>query len=292
MVKYVLIPAAGYGTRLLPVTRVLPKAILPLGTTPILVDVLWEAYKAGIREAIIVTHWRENVIKRAFENDLEELVNWLRLRGREDLVELLIRAIPPMNIIFVHQEKLNGLGGAILLAEEYVDDVFAVMLADNIILENQKGSLLSKMISARKLTGADTVLSVAKVMPRDVSRFGIIKFSEERVIDGIKLYHVEDLIEKPPLDKAPSNMAIVGRYIFTLEIFDYLRKVPEERGEIDETKAFKKQIEDGKRVIAIDLEDRRWFDVGNLEGYFKAFLAFIAQEEGKKRVEEWIREIL
>ena len=79
---------------------------------------------------------------------------------------------------------------------------------------------------------------------------------------------------------------------FTSEIFDYLRKVPEERGEIDETKAFKKQIEDGKKVIAIDLEDRKWFDVGNLEGYFKAFLAFIAQEEGKKRVEEWVREIL
>ncbi len=292
MAKCAVIPAAGYGTRLLPITRILPKAVLPLGTIPILVDILWEAKFAGIRDVILITHWREKVIRYIFEDGVEELVEWLKLRGREDLVKRLVESLPQLNIIFVHQPRLNGLGGAILLAEKYVDDIFVVMLADNIIIEREKGSLLRKMLRVQKLTKANIVLSVAEVEPKEVSRFGVIKFSKDEFIDRTRIFYVEDLIEKPPIDRAPSNMVIVGRYVFTSEIFEYLRRVPEEKGEIDETKAFKKQILSGKKVVAVDLGDRTWFDVGNVEGYFKAFLAFIAQKEGEEKVKRWIREVL
>lgn len=287
-----IIPAAGYGTRLLPVTRFLPKTVLPVGTMPILIDILWEAYQAGLRDVILVTHWREKIIEEIFQDGLEELTQWLKQRGRSDLAEKLVGCLPKLNITLLHQPKLNGLGGAILLAEKYVEDVFTVMLADNVIIEAEKGSLVREMLRVQKLTKASTVLSAAKVDWKDVSRFGIIKFNKSEAIGNVRVYYIEDLIEKPPLDKAPSNFAIVGRYVFAPEIFDYLRQVPEERGEIDETKAFKLQLYDAKKVVAVDLDNRKWFDVGNIEGYFKAFLVYTMQREGRDRVEQWISEAL
>ncbi|MCR8488333.1 MAG: sugar phosphate nucleotidyltransferase [Crenarchaeota archaeon] len=286
-----VIPAAGYGTRLLPVTRFLPKAVLPLGTMPIIVDILWEAYRAGIQDVILITHWREKIVEEIFQDDSGELIQWLKQRGRNDLVEKLVNCLPKLNLIFLHQPKLNGLGGAILLAERYIEDIFVVMLADNVIIEVEKGSLIEEMLKVQKSTKASTVLSTAKIDWKDVSRFGVIKFSKIETIDNVRVYCIEDLIEKPPPESAPSNFAIVGRYVLTPEIFDYLRQVPEEKGEIDETKAFKMQLVDGKKIIAIDLDYRKWFDVGNIEGYFKAFLAFILQKEGEDKVEQWIQEV-
>ena len=134
MIDTAVIPAAGYGTRLLPITKVLSKATLPLGTIPIMSEILWEAYNAGIRRAIIVTHWREETIKNLIESEAPELKDWLKKKSRNDLIELMERMVPPIEIEYIHQKILNGLGGAILLVEKHVSEPFCVMLSDNCLL--------------------------------------------------------------------------------------------------------------------------------------------------------------
>ena len=292
MVDTAVVPAAGYGTRLLPITKALSKAILPLGTIPILADVLWEAYYAGIKKVIIVTHWKEETIKGLIEAKADELRAWLLGKKRMDLIKKMDELIPSMEIEFITQDILNGLGGAILLTEKMIDGPFAVLLSDNIILEPDKGSLLRSMIGLFNRTKADTILSVAKVSRDKVKKFGVIGYSNTFEYEGSKIYEVSDIIEKPDPDVAPSNMAVVGRYIFSTEIFDYLRTAPIVGKEIDETRAFKRQAEQGKKVFAIDIGARKWFDVGSIEGYFKAFVSYVIYNEGKEKVEKWLREIL
>lgn len=292
MVDTAVVPSAGYGTRLLPITKALSKAILPLGTIPILADVLWEAYYAGIKKAIIVTHWKEETIKGLIEAKADELRAWLLGKKRMDLIKKMDELIPNMEIEFITQDILNGLGGAILLTEKMIDGPFAVLLSDNIILEPDKGSLLRSMISLFNRTKADTILSVAKVSRDKVKKFGVIGYNNTFEYEGSRIYEVNDIIEKPDPDVAPSNMAVVGRYIFSTEIFDYLRTAPIVGKEIDETQAFKRQAEQGRKVFAMDIGARKWFDVGSIEGYFKAFVSYVMCNEGKEKVEKWLKEIL
>ncbi len=291
-IKTAVIPSAGYGTRLLPVTKIIQKAVLPLGTVPILSEVLWEAYNAGINRAIIITHWRENTIMDLIKIEAQELEDWLEKRGRRDLVDIMKKIVPPMEIEFVRQEVLNGLGGAILLAEKYVEEDFCVLLPDNILFEERRGDTVRKMLRVFLRARPETLLCVSRVDKTIVDRFGIIAYAREDTVNGEKVYVVRDLIEKPKPEEAPSNLAIVGRYIFTTEIFDYLKGAPMVGMEIDETQAFKAQVMDGKKVYALDLGDIKWFDVGKIDGYFKAFVLHVARTEGMGRVKEWLMEIL
>ncbi|MEX0568550.1 MAG: sugar phosphate nucleotidyltransferase [Candidatus Njordarchaeota archaeon] len=291
-IETAVIPSAGYGTRLLPITKIISKSVLPIGTIPILSDVLWEAYMAGIRRVLIITHWREETIKNLIKSEARELEDWLKKRGRVDLIEKINKLIPDMEIEFIRQEVLNGLGGAILLAEDYIDKHFCVLLSDNIIIEKNKGSLLGEMMKIFEATQPSTLLAVAKVNKSEVKRFGIIEYKKQINVGNALIYEVSNLMEKPDPNIAPSNLAIVGRYIFTAEIFEYLRGAPIIGKEIDETKAFKAQIDSGRKVFAIDLGGRRWFDVGNIEGYTKAFVSFIAAMEGKDKVRKWLNEVI
>ncbi len=292
MVNTVVVPSAGYGTRLLPITKIISKAILPLGTMPILSDVLWEAYNAGIKKAIIVTHWREETIKNLVLAEAKELEDWLQGKRRLDLIKKMKQLIPPMEIEFVRQDILNGLGGAILLVEKYITEPFAVMLSDNIIFEEIKGSLMKKMIDYFNQHRIDTLLSVAEVPKDMIKKFGIIGYTNIQKYNNMDIYEVSDIIEKPEPPLAPSNLAVVGRYIFTTEIFDYLRDAPLIGKEIDETQAFKAQVDSGKKVYAMNIGNRKWFDVGSVEGYFKAFVMYISKSEGIETVEKWLRETI
>jgi len=292
MIDTAVIPSAGYGTRLLPITKVIAKAVLPLGTIPILSEVLWEAYNAGLEKAIVVTHWREDTIMALIEREAIELEKWLMSRGRGDLVKVMRNIVPPMEVIFVRQEKLDGLGGAILRAEKHIDGPFCVLLSDNIIFEEKCGSLMRRMIRVFTRMKPETLLSVSRVPQDRVSNFGVIGVREAYSIEGSKVYVVGDIIEKPKPSEAPSSMAVVGRYVFSEEIFDYLKRAPLVGMEIDETQAFKAQILDGKDVLALDIGDLKWFDVGKIDGYFKAFVLNVARREGLEHVRKWLGEIL
>lgn len=291
-IETAILPSAGYGTRLLPITKIISKCVLPVGTVPILSDILWEAYSAGIRKAIIITHWREETIKNLIRSEAKELEDWLRKRGRDDLIDEINMLIPNMEIEFIRQEVLNGLGGAILLAEDHIDKSFCVLLSDNIIIEKNKGSLVKKMMEIFETINPSTLLAVASVDRKEVSRFGIIEYNKKINMRGASIYEVSNLIEKPDPNTAPSNLAIVGRYIFTTEIFEYLRNAPMIGKEIDETQAFKAQVDDDKKVIAMDIGQREWFDVGNIEGYTKAFISFIVAREGKDKVRRWLNGVI
>ena len=287
----VFIPAAGYGTRLLPATLAVPKPLLPLGTTPIIVDVLWEVYQAGFRKVFIIVNWREDVFRHLFEEP-KELYRWLEYRGKYEFLRKVKKMIPNLRIEFVRQEILNGLGGAILLAEPYVEDKFVVVLSDNIIFESKKGGFLNILYRVLVKNNASTVFSVARVPFDQVEKFGVIKFDRKSVIDNHEIYWVSQIIEKPPKDRAPSNIVVVGRYAFDNSIFDYLKQIYPTKGEIDETQAFQMQINDNKTVLGVNLGSREWYDIGTVEGYLKAFIRYTIQMEGIEVVYKWLEEVI
>lgn len=285
------IPAAGYGTRLLPATLAIPKPLLPLGTVPIIVDVLWEAYYAGIRRVYIITHWRESVLKNLFEEP-EDLYRWLTLRGKTEYIKKIKKMIPSLEIHFIRQEILNGLGGAIMLAEKYVNDYFYVILSDNVLFEEQKGTLLHHLYHTQQVLGSSSTFAVSRIPLDLVERFGVIAYSKEVKVNNYSAYAVKNIIEKPKKEHAPSNLVIVGRYLFDNTIFDYLKQVKPQRGEIDETEAFRRQIKDGYKIFGVDIGKSTWFDIGTVEGYLKAFIRYTIDIESAEVVKKWINEIM
>ena len=294
MIKKAVIPAAGYGTRLLPITKVIPKVMIPILTKPTLQYVVEEAVSAGINEILIIIGWKGDVIREYYESHPQEMIDWLQTRNRPDLIQYIKSIIPKdVSISFKIQDILDGLAGAILRGRSFLGtDNFVVLLGDNIILEKSVGSLLEEMMKIHEKYSSAVTLCVAKVPSEDVSKFGIIGFKGHFEEEGRKVYEVTEIREKPPPEKAPSNLAIVGRYVFTPEIFDYLKKAPMIGMEIDETQAFKAQVLDEKKVYAFDLGSTKWFDVGKIDGYFKAFVLYVAYTEGIEKVREWLREIL
>lgn len=262
-VRKAVIPAAGLGTRMLPITKSMPKEMLPVLNRPVIHYVVEEAIKAGIDDILIITGKGKRAIEDYFDRNFE-LEYYLSERGKERELELVREISEMVDIYYVRQKRPLGLGDAVLHAEKHVNgEPFAVLLGDDIIVSERPG--IGQLVEVYERFDA-SVLGVETVEWEVVEKYGIV--AGEEVESG--LYKVKDLVEKPGREEAPSNIAIVGRYILTPEIFDALREVkPDKRGEIQLTDALRLLVKDGRSMYAKTIEGKR-YDVGTPEGWLRA----------------------
>lgn len=254
-------PAAGLGTRFLPATKASPKEMLPIVDKPMIQYAVEEAERCGIKEFIIVTGKSKRAIEDHFDSAWELEEN-LKKKGKEEMLKEIQRH-NHLQFAYIRQGNPLGLGHAILRAEPFVkDEPFAVILSDDII--DPDDDLLGKMIDIYERYNA-TVLALQRVKRADVHRYGIIAGRETEK----NLFKISDMVEKPSPSSAPSDIAIIGRYILTPDIFQYIEKTPPGKGsEIQLTDALKAMLQ--KRPIYGYLFNGRRYDAGDKLGYLMA----------------------
>lgn len=270
-IRKVVIPVAGWGTRSLPATKNIPKEMLPIYNKPVIQYVVEEAQRAHIKDVIFVTNRDKNVIEDHFDHNLQ-LEDLLERSGKLDKLEEVRRVAEMVNILSVRQKRQLGLGHAVLCARELVgDEPFAVMVGDDLMFSGVPGiGQLIEVAMAEKMP----VIGVMEVPWEKVSRYGII--DGEEVAPGV--YRVRDMVEKPKREDAPSRMAIVGRYVLTPDIFDYLEKVkPGHGGEIQLTDALQAMAKD-RGMMAVRMVGMR-FDAGDWAEFLSANIYFALQDE-------------
>jgi len=265
LINKCLFPAAGYGTRFLPATKAVPKEMLPILTKPLLQYGVEEALSAGITNMAIVTGRGKRAIEDHFDNSFE-LDAQLKGTSKEHYLFEIKEVINKATFTYVRQQKMLGLGHAILTGEPLIgNEPFAVILADDLCSYDPKG-VIAQMIEVYDKYKC-SIVAIQEVPLNETYKYGIIAGN---LIDGSKdTYLVSNMVEKPSEKNAPSNMAIIGRYILTPDIFDILKRIPTgDGGEIQITDALLKQAKQGK-VIAYKFKGTR-FDCGSVEGHIKA----------------------
>lgn len=284
-VRKAIIPAAGLGTRFLPVTKAMPKEMLPIVDKPTIQYIVEEAVASGIEDIIIVTGKGKRAIEDHFDNNLELEEN-LREKGKFDLLEKVQYSSNLANIHYIRQREPKGLGHAVWCARTFIgDEPFAVLLGDDIV--QSEVPCLQQLINQYKETYA-SVIGVQQVPDEETHRYGIIDPLEK---EG-RRYEVKSFVEKPEPGTAPSNLAIMGRYILTPEIFTFLEKqTPGAGGEIQLTDAIQ-QLNKVQRVFAYDFEGKR-YDVGEKLGFIKTTIEFALEDEDLgPQVMEFLEEIM
>jgi len=269
IIKKCLFPAAGYGTRFLPATKTVPKEMLPIITKPLLQFGVEEAISAGINNMAIVTGRGKRAIEDYFDNAFE-LESELANKYKTDYLKEVNKIIESTTFTFVRQKKMLGLGNAILCGQPLIgNEPFSVILADDLCVSNNDG-LMSQMIKIYNEYKC-SIIAIEEVPISETNKYGIIDGS---LINNSKnIYQVSDMVEKPECNNAPSNMAIVGRYILTPDIFNILeRSSPDKNGEFQITDALKILAMEGK-VLAYKFKGSR-FDCGSVSGYLKAINHF------------------
>jgi len=272
MIRKCLFPAAGYGTRFLPATKAVPKEMLPILNKPLLQYGVEEALSAGITNMGIVTGRGKRAIEDHFDNSFE-LESQLLGTSKEHYLNEIIEVIEKSTFTYVRQQKMLGLGDAVLTGEPLIgDEAFAVILADD-LCDYDSDSVLSQMIKIYNKYRC-SIVAIEEIPANQSDKYGIIKGVE---IEN-KTYDVTEMVEKPAPKDAPSNLAIIGRYILTPDIFNELRNIkPDKNGEIQLTDALM-NLAKNSRVIAYKFKGRR-FDCGSLSGYLKANI-FFAKKRG------------
>ncbi|ASJ16046.1 UTP--glucose-1-phosphate uridylyltransferase [Thermococcus chitonophagus] len=262
-IRKAVIPAAGLGTRMLPITKSMPKEMLPILNKPVIHYVVEEAIKAGIDDILIITGKGKRAIEDYFDRSFE-LEFYLKERRKDEELKIVEEIGEMVDIYYVRQKKPLGLGDAIRYAEKHVNgEPFAVLLGDDIIISEEPAI---KQLMDTYLRFRCTILGVEKVAWEEVEKYGII--SGNKIEHGF--YEVNELIEKPNRAEAPSNIAIVGRYILEPEIFDFIRRTPPGKGgEIQLTDALRIMLHSGAKIIAREIIGKR-YDIGTLEGWLKA----------------------
>jgi len=273
MIKKCLFPAAGYGTRFLPATKAVPKEMLPILTKPLLQYGVEEALSAGITNMAIVTGRGKRAIEDHFDNSFE-LEMQLSGTSKEFYLKEINEIIKNSTFTYVRQKQMLGLGHAILSGEPLIgNEPFAVILADD-LCECDEIGVISQLIEIYNKHKC-SVVAIEEVPMDQTSKYGII--AGKLVDDTEDTYRVTDMIEKPEPKDAPTNMAIIGRYILTPDIFDILRNTkPSKGGEIQITDALLTQAKQGK-VIAYKFKGKR-FDCGGIKGYVEATNYFAEQQ--------------
>jgi UTP--glucose-1-phosphate uridylyltransferase len=270
-VRKAIIPAAGLGTRFLPATKAQPKEMLPIVDKPTLQYIIEEAVNSGIEEILIIIGRNKKSIEDHFDKSVE-LELELESKGKYDLLEEVRQISDMVNIHYIRQKEPKGLGHAIYCAKSFIgNEPFAVLLGDDIVQANKP--CLKQMIEVYN-EYKTTVLGVQEVPNEDVNKYGIVhtKFIEDRV------YKVKGLVEKPEVDEAPSNIAILGRYIIRPSIFDILERTkPGKGGEIQLTDALK-ELAKSEAMYAYNFEGRR-YDVGDKQGFLEATVEFALMRE-------------
>ncbi len=272
--RKVVFPAAGLGTRFLPVTKSTPKEMLPIVDKPLIQYGVEEALEAGFNNVIIVTGRGKNAIEDYFDYS-HELEHILSQRQDNDTLEEIRKMPKQVDVAYIRQKKPLGLGHAILCAESLIcDEPFGVVLADDII--DAKVPVLKQLVSVAKKVNAP-VIALMEVPREMVKKYGIVngKMVENR------LWEIKDMVEKPDITDAPSNLAIIGRYILPAEIFRYLKKVePGKNGEIQLTDALKMYAKKNK-IYGYVFEGVR-FDAGDKLGYIEANIRFALKRKELK----------
>ena len=265
-VRKAVFPAAGWGTRFLPATKAQPKEMLPLVDKPIIQYGVEEALASGVDNIILVTGRGKNAIEDHFDVNIE-LETFLEARGKTELLDQIRKISNLINFSYVRQGEPLGLGHAVLVTESLVgDEPFAVVLGDDVI--DADPPALKQMIGVYEELGGP-VIAVERVPEKDVSAYGILK--SEPVRPGV--HRIIDLVEKPPVAEAPSNLAIIGRYILTPDIFPELHATRSDRtGEIQLTNGLRGLL--AKRPLyALEVDGVR-HDTGNKLGFLRAVVYF------------------
>lgn len=265
MIRKCLFPAAGYGTRFLPATKATPKEMLPVLTKPLIQYGVEEALDAGITTMAIVTGRGKRAIEDHFDISYE-LEHQIKGTTKEPLLNEIRALINQCTFSYTRQTEMKGLGHAILTGETLIgDEPFAVILADD-LCHNTHNSVLKQMVSIYEKYQC-SIVAIEEIPIEDTYKYGVIAGN---LVDGTEnTYRVTNMVEKPAPQDAPTNMAIIGRYILTPDIFDILKKTkPGKGGEIQITDALLKQAEEG-RVIAFKFQGTR-FDCGSVDGFVKA----------------------
>jgi UTP--glucose-1-phosphate uridylyltransferase len=274
-IRKAIIPAAGLGTRFLPATKAMPKEMLPIVDKPTIQFIVEEAVASGIEDIIIVTGKGKRAIEDHFDN-AHELEQNLIEKDKFELLDKVRYSTNLADIHYIRQKEPKGLGHAIWCARNFIgNEPFAVLLGDDIVQSDTP--CLSQLIEQYNRTFS-SVIGVQTVADDETSRYGIIDPSTQ---NG-RLYQVSHLVEKPAIEAAPSNLAIMGRYILTPEIFLFLeRQKPGVNGEIQITDAIQ-QLNQIQRVFAYDFEGKR-YDVGEKIGFIKTTIEYALQDENLKR---------
>ena len=270
-IKKAVIPAAGFGTRFLPATKATPKEMLPIVDKPTIQYIVEEALASGIEEILIISGHAKRAIEDHFDS-APVLERELEEKGKDDLLAI-VRETADINVHYIRQKKMRGLGDAILCAKSFMaGGPFAVLLGDDVVYADAtKGQqpALRQLIDIYDAYGG-SVLGCQQVVPEKVSSYGIVAGKE---IAGSKLLKVSDMIEKPELSEAPSNIAVLGRYIISPTIFELLEHTaPGKGGEVQLTDALK-QLALVEPVWAYCFEGKR-YDVGDKLGFLKATVEF------------------
>ncbi|MBP8303615.1 MAG: UTP--glucose-1-phosphate uridylyltransferase GalU [Phycisphaerae bacterium] len=284
MVRKAVIPAAGFGTRFLPATKSQPKEMLPIVDTPVIQYVVEEAVASGITDILMVIGKGKRAIEEHFDRNFQ-LEDQLERQGKTEELSLIRRVSEIAEIHFVWQKQMLGLGHAVLCARHHVgSEPFAVLLGDTVI-GSEKPATLQLVEDFNRVHGSVVILE--EVARDKVSRYGVLKGTE--VSEGF--YRVEDFVEKPKPEEAPSNLVFAGRYVFTPEIFDFLESTaPGKGGEIQLTDAMRAMVRT-QPMYGKKLEGRR-YDIGDKEGFIKTNIEFGLRDETiRTSLQAYIRQL-
>lgn len=291
MIDLAVIPVAGAGTRLLPSTKSQPKEMLPVGRKPVVQYVVEELASSGIKRMLFVTGPGKTSIENHFDLN-SELVNFLRETGKEELLSELAFERAALEFCYTRQRKQLGLGHAVLCAKPFVgQQSFVVALGDSIIGINAQSRILQRMIDAFTQQSADAVIVFEEVPQQEVKQYGIAK--PRGSTDDV--FPLADIIEKPSVQEAPSNLAVAARYVFSPAIFGLLEKTqPGKGGEIQLTDAIRALIHQGGKVLGLKLgSSEQRYDIGNFESYYAAFVDFaLADPKYGPGLREHLKKIL
>lgn len=282
-VRKAVLPAAGFGTRFLPATKSIPKEMMPLIDRPIIQYAVEEAVASGIEQIIIVIASGRSAIEDHFDSS-PSLERWLEDRGDIEMLRTIRRISEFGTVAFVHQREQLGLGHAVLMAKDLVGaEPFAVLLSDDVML-NPGGQPVTKQLIDAHMAHRGSVIAVQRVEPAEVSRYGILDplHEEGRVVE------IRDLVEKPSLEDAPSDLAVLGRYILTPKIFDVLEQTSRGAGgEIQLTDGIRGLI-DEQPVFGYQFEGTR-HDAGTRLGWLKANVAVALESDEADEFRSYIR---
>lgn len=274
-IKKAVIPAAGWGTRFLPATKAMPKEMLPIVDTPTIQYIVEEAVKAGIEDICVITSPHKKAVEDHFDRS-RELEYTLEASGKADMAEEIRKIADLASLVSIRQKEALGLGHAILCAKSFVgDEPFAVLLGDDVVYHPER-PCIKQLVEVYETYGK-SVLGVQTVSMDDIHKYGCVAGKQI----GDRLYEVSGMVEKPKREEAPSNVAVLGRYIITPEIFRHLEETkPGAGGEIQLTDALK-TLAGEQGMFAYDFEGRR-YDVGDRLGYLEATVEFALRREDLK----------
>jgi UTP--glucose-1-phosphate uridylyltransferase len=288
-IKKAVIPAAGLGTRFLPATKAIPKEMLPIVDIPTIQYIIEEAVKSGIEEILVITNSNKHCMENHFDRSYE-LEERLKSSDKNEEYQMICDIANMANIYYVRQKEPKGLGHAILCAESFIgEDPFAVLLGDDVVNVNGGTPALKQIIDAYNEVGA-SIVGVQRVKQEDVSKYGIVEPSKAHNPVG-RRHKLSSIVEKPSVLEAPSDLAVLGRYVLTPEIFELLKaQKPGIGGEIQLTDAIK-SLMISQSVYAYDFEGLR-YDLGDKFGFLKATIDFaLERPELRDELMGYINEI-